>query len=122
VTGDTGAIVSARDGHSVVDLDAIGDTPTSGIRSITLHADDAVKVIHFDFAPGEELSEHTSPRRATIQVLSGDFDLTVAGEAIDGGPGTLVCMAAGTPHGLRARRASRMLLTLVGITTPPSSM
>jgi hypothetical protein len=31
-------------------------------------------------------------------------------------------MAAGTPHGLRARRASRMLLTLVGITTPPSSM
>ena len=66
----------------------------------------------FGFAAGEELSEHTSSRPATIHVLSGDIELTLDGERTDAGPGTLVHMAPGLPHALRARAPSVMLLTL----------
>jgi quercetin dioxygenase-like cupin family protein len=105
-------MMAAHHEHAVVDLGSVADPQRSGIRSHTLHATDALRVVHFVFAGGEELSEHTSSRPATIQVLSGRFDLTVAGETVAGGPGTLVCMAAGTPHSLRAHEPSRMLLTL----------
>ncbi len=90
------------------------DAPSEpGITSRTLHADDATKVVHFAFSTGEELSEHTSSRPAIIHILTGAMDLSVAGEDIDGLPGTWVHMEAGTVHALRARTPSTMILTLL---------
>jgi quercetin dioxygenase-like cupin family protein len=106
---DAGA---AAAGPSVVELGSPAAAPETGIHSQTLHADASVRVILFGFAAGEELSEHTSSRPATIQVLSGAFDVTVGGRAVDGRPGTLICMPPGTPHSLRARTPAQMLLTL----------
>ena len=102
-------------GHGCVTagLFAEGAVPPSGILSRTLHADRDVRAIVFGFAAGEELSEHTSSRPAIIQVLSGGFDLVLGEERLDGPPGTWVHMPAGTPHALRAREPSLMLLTLL---------
>jgi len=98
--------------YRVTDLTAIAEPPEAGILSRTLHADDGAKVVLFGFAEGEELSEHTSSRAATIHVLSGDIELTLDGERTDAGPGAWVHMAPGLPHALRARAPSAMLLTL----------
>jgi quercetin dioxygenase-like cupin family protein len=104
--------MSASDGYRAFDL---GDVtpPESGIHSRTVHADARTRTILFAFAAGEELSEHTASRPAIVHVLSGAIDLTVAGDEIAGTPGTWLHMAAGTPHALRARAPSLMLLTLV---------
>jgi quercetin dioxygenase-like cupin family protein len=60
----------------------------------------------FAFAPGEQLSEHTSARPAVIHVLSGEADLTVGADARDAAPGTWVRMPANTNHSVVARTAS----------------
>jgi len=99
--------------YSVDDLAASGEPPEAGILSRTLYADEHAKVVLFGFAPGEELSEHTSSRPATIHVLSGQIELTLDGERTEAGPGLWVHMAAGLPHALRARTPSVMLLTLL---------
>ena len=114
--------MDANDRFSVVDLTAGEAIPASGIHSQTVHSDDAVRVVLFAFAAGEELTEHTASRAATIQVLSGGFELTLGGRRVDAPAGTLVHMAAGLPHALRAREPSRMLLTLVtGPQGPPAA-
>lgn len=98
--------------HTVEDLAATG-TPQAGIHSRTLHTAGAAKIVLFAFAEGEELSEHTASRPATMHVLSGELDMVVGGEPVDGRPGTWVAMAPGTAHALRARTPSVMLLTLL---------
>jgi quercetin dioxygenase-like cupin family protein len=99
--------------YSISDL-GTGDIPEAGILSRTLHAGEDAKVVLFGFAAGEELSEHTASRPATIHVLSGELELTVAGDRLAGLPGTWVHMAADVPHALRALAPSAMLLTLLG--------
>ena len=103
--------MSAADDYTVLDLGVA--PPESGIHSRTVHADAHTRTILFAFAAGEELSEHATSRPAIVHVLAGEIDLTVAGDEIPGGPGTWLHMAAGTPHALRARAPSVMLLTLV---------
>lgn len=99
--------------YSVSDLNGMGEAPDSGILSRTLHSDASARVILFGFAAGEELSEHTASRPATIHVISGELELTLAGDDVPGPPGTWLHMAAGVPHSLRARVPSVMLLTLL---------
>lgn len=98
--------------HLVEDL-AATEPPQTGIHSRTLHAAGAAKFVLFAFAAGEELSEHTASRPATMHVLSGELDMDVGGDPIAGRPGTWVAMAPGTAHALRARTAAVMLLTLL---------
>jgi quercetin dioxygenase-like cupin family protein len=106
--------MTASRAYSVCDLGSMGDPPDAGILSRTLHASDDAKVVLFGFAAGEELSEHTASRPVTIHVLSGELELTIAGERVAAVPGTWAHLAAGVPHALRARAPSAMLLTLVG--------
>jgi len=100
-------------GFAVFDLGGDADIPAAGIHSRTVHSDDHVRLVLFGFAAGEELSEHTASRPATIHVLSGGFDLTLGGEPVDAPAGTVAHMAPGLRHALRAREPSRMLLTLI---------
>jgi quercetin dioxygenase-like cupin family protein len=110
--------VSGPGGYAVLDLDGADEIPAAGIHSRTVHTDGDLKMVLFGFAPGEELSEHTASRAAIIHVLSGAFDLTLGGEPVDAPAGTVVHMAAGLPHALRATAPSRMLLTLIPESPP----
>jgi quercetin dioxygenase-like cupin family protein len=103
---------------SVIDT-LVPRVPESGIHSRTLHSSPDAKVVHFAFAAGEELSEHAASRPATIQVISGSFELSLAGELVDAGPGVWVYMERGLAHALRALEPSTMLLTLIGPAVRP---
>lgn len=95
------------------DLVAEAPIPARGILSQTLSEEDGIELVLFAFAPGEQLSEHTSARPAIIHVLSGEADLTVDAEAHGAVAGTWVRMPANTKHSVLARTPLVMALYLL---------
>jgi len=67
----------------------------------------------FSFDAGQGLSEHTSPYDATVQVLDGEAELTIGGQAVVVQAGELCIMPAGVPHAVRARCRFKMLLIMI---------
>lgn len=66
----------------------------------------------FAFDAGQELSEHSAPFDAWVQVLDGEVTLTIGGEAHTARVGELVCMPANVPHAVHAPTQMKMLLTM----------
>jgi quercetin dioxygenase-like cupin family protein len=66
----------------------------------------------FAFAAGQELTEHTSPFDAFVQVLEGRVELRIGGAPVEAGPGDLALMPGGVPHAVRALSPFKMLLTM----------
>ncbi|HDL04052.1 MAG TPA: cupin domain-containing protein [candidate division Zixibacteria bacterium] len=67
----------------------------------------------FSFDAGQELSEHSAPFDALVQVLDGEVQLVIGGETVPTRAGETVMMPANVPHGLKAVRKFKMLLTMV---------
>lgn len=67
----------------------------------------------FAFDRGQELSEHTAPFDALVQVLEGEVLLTIGGQAVPAGAGQIVRMPAHVPHAVHATARFKMLLILV---------
>ncbi|HET7824832.1 MAG TPA: cupin domain-containing protein [Anaeromyxobacter sp.] len=67
----------------------------------------------FAFDAGQELSEHTAPFDAFVQVLDGAVELVIGGKAVLASAGETVRMPAGVPHAVRALERFKMLLSLV---------
>ncbi len=67
----------------------------------------------FAFDAGQELSEHTAPFDAFVQVLDGAVELTIGGELVVARSGETVLMPAGVPHAVHARERFKMLLSMV---------
>jgi len=99
--------------HVTTDLAAEIQVPAKGILSHTLFNDDAVKVILFGFAPDQELTAHTAPMPATIQILSGNAEITLGTDVVQAGPGCLIHMQSQLVHGIVAKSPLLMLLTLI---------
>jgi quercetin dioxygenase-like cupin family protein len=95
------------------DLVAEAPVPARGILSQTLSNEDGIELVLFAFAPGEQLSEHTSARPAIIHILAGEADLTVGMDAHRAAAGTWVRMPADTKHSVVARTAVAMALYLL---------
>jgi quercetin dioxygenase-like cupin family protein len=67
----------------------------------------------FAFDAGQELSEHTAPFDAFVQVLDGAVELVIGGVRVVASVGETVRMPAGIPHAVRAIEPFKMLLSLV---------
>ena len=89
----------------------------NGIVSRTLLNTPEARVVLFGFAAGQELTEHTSTRRALISILSGRCEFSLAGQWHSLEAGAFVHIPPNTPHAVKATEPSSMLLTLV----PPTS-
>jgi quercetin dioxygenase-like cupin family protein len=83
-----------------------------GILSKLLFQDHACQYTLFCLAANTEISEHTSTRNATINILEGRGLLTLSGEEIALVPGVFVFMPANSPHALKAEENLTFLLTL----------
>lgn len=92
---------------------ALATIPADSIVSRTLYTDAHLKVILFGFAPGQELSEHTSARLATLHFLTGTARLTLGGDEQHAHAGTYVVMPPRLPHSVYAETEVVMLLTMV---------
>ncbi len=97
----------------VEDVEAEVPIPDKGVLSRTLFNDEALKVVAFGFAAGQELSPHTAPMAAVLQFLKGDAELTLGSEKRNVGAGALVHMAPGLSHGIIAKTPVVMLLLML---------
>lgn len=84
----------------------------NGIVSRTMLKTPYGRVVLFGFAEGQELTEHTSPHHALIQILEGECDFATAGQWHRLKAGDVLYMPPNLPHAVRATRQFSMLLTL----------
>jgi quercetin dioxygenase-like cupin family protein len=89
------------------------DVVPGSIVSRTLTQARGGSITLFAFDAGQELSEHTAPFDAFVQVLSGAVELTIGGEAVVASAGETVRMPAGIPHAVHAIEPFKMLLSMV---------
>ena len=67
----------------------------------------------FAFDAGQELSEHTVPYDALVQVLEGEAAITVAGRPYRVQAGEMIIMPGHQPHAVKAVSRFKMLLTMI---------
>lgn len=73
----------------------------------------AGRVTVFAFDAGEELSEHTSPYDALLQVVEGEAEITIARKPHLVRAGEAIVMPAQQPHALSALKRFKMVLTMI---------
>jgi quercetin dioxygenase-like cupin family protein len=115
------SLIPADAAHSLVLADTV-EVSSAGIVSRTIVQTPELRTVLFAFDAGQELTSHTSRRRALVQVLSGacDFFHTGAWHRLEAG--TLLHLPPGHPHAVRAGDgAFTMLLTLAAEPAPTSS-
>ncbi|MFH1808402.1 MAG: cupin domain-containing protein [Pseudomonadota bacterium] len=67
----------------------------------------------FAFDQGQELSEHSAPFDAYVQVLDGEAELIIGGKSVRARVGELVRMPANIPHAVKANQRFKMLLVMI---------
>lgn len=86
--------------------------PEAGVLSKVLVKDSCCQYTLFCLAASTEISEHTSTRNATVNVLEGKGVLTLEGKDIPLETGVFAFMPANAPHALKAQENLAFLLTL----------
>lgn len=74
---------------------------------------DAGNVTMFAFDIGQELSEHSAPYDALVQVLDGDVEIRISGKPFALKSGDAIVMPANDPHAVLAVKKFKMLLTMI---------
>ena len=67
----------------------------------------------FAFDAGQELSEHTTPYDALVQVLDGETEIAIAGQPFQLKAGEAIIMPANDPHALKGLTRFKMMLTMI---------
>lgn len=97
----------------VLDPASLVDYQDGSIVSRTLTKRPGGSITLFAFDAGQELSEHTAPFDALVQILDGEAEITVAGTAHEVAAGRSILMPADVPHAVRAVERFKMLLSMV---------
>lgn len=107
--GDGGKIPAAK----AMGLTGLVEYADGSIVSRTLAETGGGTMTLFAFDAGQSLSEHSTPFDAAVQVLDGQVELTIGGNAVTAGAGQLVVMPANIPHAVKATQRFKMLLTML---------
>ena len=71
---------------------------------------DDITLIVEEIAPGDRIPLHTHPINEVIAILEGTPEVTLGEDTREVGPGTIVFIPAGTPHGTRNAGTSAIRL------------
>jgi quercetin dioxygenase-like cupin family protein len=97
------------------DLNSEIAVPDEGIISRVIHKDEFLNVTLFGFSKGQELSTHSAPTPAVLQLLSGEADVRLGEDTVKAKPGSFVYMPPTLPHAISATSECVMLLIQVKI-------
>ncbi len=86
---------------------------TGSVVSRQLTKADAGNVTLFAFDKDQELSEHTAPFDALVQVLEGEAEIRISGKPYHLGTGDAIIMPADEPHAVFALQRLKMWLTMI---------
>jgi quercetin dioxygenase-like cupin family protein len=67
----------------------------------------------FAFDKGQELSEHTAPFDAVVEIVDGEAEVIVGGTSLAVKAGEMVIMPANIAHAVKAPKRFKMLLTMI---------
>jgi quercetin dioxygenase-like cupin family protein len=93
-------------------IEQVPDIPADSIVSRTIYSDDRLKTILFAFAPGQELSEHTSAQTAILHFVQGEAELILGEDTMTAQAGTWVHLPPHLPHSITAKTTVLMLLLM----------
>lgn len=79
-----------------------------GYRGRFVHSD-GMTIVYWDIDAGAPVPEHAHVHEQVVNVLAGEFELTVAGEARRLGPGSVVVIPGNVPHAARAVTDCRVI-------------
>jgi quercetin dioxygenase-like cupin family protein len=96
-----------------LDVKTLVEYSANSIVSKTLIDTKAGTITAFSFDAGQALSEHTAPYDAVVQIVDGEAEITIGGNAVRASAGKMVVMPANVPHALQATKRFKMLLTLI---------
>src|SRR5512142_2047387 len=74
---------------------------------------EAGNVTLFAFDAGQELSEHSAPFDALVEVLDGMAEIRISGQPYALAAGDAIVMPGNEPHAVRALSRFKMLLTMI---------
>jgi len=97
----------------IADLETLSEVAEQGIVSKSIVENEHHKIVHFTFAPGQELSEHTASVPAAIHILSGVGSVILDGTRYPASAGTLFYMPAELRHAVQAEGELVFLLTML---------
>ncbi len=67
----------------------------------------------FAFDKGQELSEHSTPFDALVQILDGKAEVIISGKSFAMEAGQSIILPADDPHAVVATEQFKMLLTMI---------
>ena len=103
----------AADEARALSLAEHAQVSAAGIVSRTVLQTPELRLVLFSFDAGQELTSHTSRRRAVAQILTGACDFFFAGKWQRLEPGAVLHLPPNHPHAVRAADGPfTMLLTL----------
>jgi len=94
-------------------LDGLIEYAEDSIVSKTILDKPVGTITLFAFDAGQQLSEHTAPYDAVVQVIDGRGRLTIGGQAVTVETGQIVIMPGNVPHSVAAEERFKMLLTMI---------
>lgn len=95
------------------DLDGLVEYAADSIVSKTILDKPVGTITLFAFDAGQQLSEHTAPYDAVVQVIDGVGRLTIGGAQVTVSAGEIVVMPGNVPHAVTAAERFKMLLTMI---------
>lgn len=98
---------------STFSLAGLLDYVPESIVSRIILKNDAGSITLFSFDKGQELSEHTAPYDAVVQILDGRARLVIGGKDVMAAGGDIAIMPANVPHAVYAIEKFKMLLTMI---------
>jgi len=113
VTDKTEMLIKNIPFSTPVEIIDLVDYEEGRVVSRTLSSKSHVNITLFAFDKDEEISAHTSPGDAMVQVLDGEALINIDGKKIKATKGQVVVMPANVPHSVTAQSRFKMLLTVV---------
>ena len=95
------------------DIASLVEYAADSIVSKTILDKPAGTITLFAFDKGQNLSEHTAPYDAVVQVLDGRAKITIDDEHVQVLTGEVIIMPANVPHAVAAESKFKMLLTMI---------
>ena len=84
-----------------------------GIVSTRIRNNSSVSMTLFSFDKDQELTKHSSPFEALVQVLEGEVKITIDNSEFDLKKEDLIFLPATIPHVVYASTAFSMVLTII---------
>ena len=96
-----------------VDLADLVEYSTGAVVSRTIRKSDKGTLTVFAFDKGQELSTHSAPFDAYVQILDGEAEIIIGDETVRPSAGETILMPADIPHALHAVTQFKMFLIMI---------